>query len=141
MPYAPGHGDSGSPGQPGQTTLGVSDTVEATLCGMERRQVLGVAQECRGPQETVRPGLVEADAIRPGARVRFPRGHARVMRESCAAGQAVQCFQADDAGLSMRRGLAGQPNLARSHGIKDDQGDRQALVLVGGMGPGVVELM
>ena len=52
------------PNQPGQPALGVPGAVEPSLRRVVPRQVLGVAQHDRGPQQAVGTGLVEPDAIR-----------------------------------------------------------------------------
>ena len=58
-----------------------------------------------------------------------------------AAGQLVERLEADEADPLGRGRLAVEADLAGALGIEDDQRDRQALVLVGRVGPRVVELV
>src|SRR5258707_403742 len=68
-PQRPAHGDRGQdrevdrPDDPPAAPLGVPGAVESEVLRMPPGHVLSVAEESRRPDQAVRPGLVESDAI------------------------------------------------------------------------------
>src|SRR5690349_7494810 len=76
-----------------------------------------------------------ASSLAPRARRRASR------RGTSSARQVVERLDRDEPRLGVRSGLPIEPDLARPTGIEDEDRDGQSLVLVGGVRPGVVELV
>ena len=131
----------GGPDEPGQPALGVPRPAEAEIGRVLPGEVLGVAHEAGRPEPAVRARLVEPDAVR-----RLPGRAAVVEDAGRVAGlhgvvSRSRLSRLIEPGRIVRCRLAIEPDAARSLGVEDDDRGREGLVLVGGMGPRVVELV
>ena len=103
---------------------------------MDAGEVLRVPEQDGRPDQAVRAGLVEPDAVRRGT-----GGRAPVALTDWAPASAVERLEGHEPGRLVRRGLAREADVARAPGVEHDEGDRRALVLVGRVRAGVVELV
>ena len=117
----------------------VPGAVEAALRRVEPGQVLRVAQQDGRPEPAVgrRPRRTGRGTARSSGPARGGGvGHGRPAGERDRASRARRCA-VPSCGAVWRC----EPDVARASGIEHDQRDGQALVLVGGVRPRVVELV
>ena len=114
---------------------------------VDPRDVLGVAEQRRGPRDAVRPALVEADAVRDrdaasaSGAIRRSRSPALMPASARPAGPGPRGRSASRPRAATGPALPDEPDLARAPGVEHHQPDQQPPALVGRAAPRVVELV